>query len=316
MSDRIKVGISACLLGHKVRYNGGHKHDRYITDTLGLYFDFVPVCPETECGLGIPRETMRLVGDAEAPRLVTSRSQIDHTDRMQTWADNRLLALEKENLCGFIFKKDSPSSGMQRVKVFNPKGMPEKKGVGIFARAFINHFPRIPVEDEGRLHDPDLRENFIERIFVLNQWRSMLTLPKKLGRIVDFHTTQKLLILSHSPEVYRTMGKLVAEGKQKELSILYEEYEVLFMSALARKATVKKHRNVMQHVLGYFKKMLTSDEKLELLELIDRYVDGIVPLIVPMTLIKHYVRKYDVRYLAKQTYLNPHPLDLKLRNHA
>lgn len=316
MPDRIKVGISACLLGRKVRYNGGHKHDRYLTDTLGEYFDYVPVCPEAECGLGIPRESMRLVGPVENPRLMTLRTKIDHTDRMVAWAKKRLDQLEKEGLCGFIFKKDSPSSGMVRVKVYNEKGMPEKRGVGIFARAFMERFPGIPTEDEGRLHDPDLRENFIERIFVLNQWRELLGQPKRLGNLVAFHTSQKLLILSHSPEHYRLMGKLVAAGKKIEAEALFHEYEIHLTAALARKATVKKHRNVLQHILGYFKKMLTGDEKKEILEIIEQYADGVLPLIVPITLIKHYVRKYGVEYLAGQTYLNPHPLDLKLRNHV
>lgn len=316
MAGLIKVGISACLLGQKVRYNGGHKHDHYLTDTLGQYFDYVPVCPEAECGLGIPRESMRLVGTAENPRLMTLRTKIDHTGRMLAWANERLDQLQKEDLCGFIFKKDSPSSGMTRVKIYNEKGMPRKIGVGIFAREFMQRFPRVPVEDEGRLHDPDLRENFIERIFVLSRWRELLSRPKRMGDIVAFHTSQKLLVLSHSPEHYRLMGKLVAEGRLKEPDALFNEYETHLMSALSRKTTVKKHRNVMQHILGYFKKVLTGDEKKELLEIIDQYVEGFLPLIVPMTLIKHYVRKYRVTYLEGQTYLNPHPLDLKLRSHV
>ena len=165
MEDRIRLGISACLLGQEVRYDGGHKLDRFLRDTLGGYVDYVPVCPETECGFGIPREAFRLVGDPESPRLVTSRTHQDHTERMKTWAGKRVRELEKEDLCGFIFKSNSPSSGMERVKVYNEKGMPEKKGVGMFARAFMEHFPLIPVEEEGRLHDPGLRENFIEGIF-------------------------------------------------------------------------------------------------------------------------------------------------------
>lgn len=316
MSKRIKVGISACLLGQKVRYDGGHKHDRYLTDTLGLYFEFIPVCPESECGLGIPREPMRLVGPGESPRLVTIHSKIDHTQRMQAWAQQKLDQLETENLCGFIFKKDSPSSGMTRVKVYNEKGMAEKKGVGVFAKVFMERFPRIPTEDEGRLHDPVLRENFIERIFVLNQWRALLAEPRKLGKLVAFHTDHKLQILAHNPEIYRTMGKLIAIGKEKEGKSLWDEYEDLLMTALGQKATLAKHRNVLQHIMGYFKKMLTADEKKELIEVITQYAEGTLPLIVPITLMKHYTGKYKVSYLAGQTYLAPHPLDLKLRNHA
>ncbi|UCG14989.1 MAG: DUF523 domain-containing protein, partial [Deltaproteobacteria bacterium] len=171
MEKGIRLGISTCLLGENVRYDGGHKRDRFITDTLGQFVQFVPVCPEAECGLGIPRESMHLKGSPESPRLITTRTKIDHTDRMLAWARIRVRQLEKEDLCGFIFKSNSPSSGMERVRIYNEAGMPEKKGVGIFARAFMDHFPLLPVEEEGRLHDVKLRENFIERIFALKRWR-------------------------------------------------------------------------------------------------------------------------------------------------
>jgi uncharacterized protein YbgA (DUF1722 family)/uncharacterized protein YbbK (DUF523 family) len=317
MIDRIKIGVSACLMGENVRWNGGHKWDHFLTDTLGQYVEYVPVCPEVECGLGIPRETLRLVGDADAPRLVTSRTNIDHTDRMQNWASGRLKKLETEDLCGFIFKSDSPSSGMMRVKVYNNKGMPEKKGVGIFARAFMEKFPRIPVEEEGRLHDPKLRENFIETIFALNRWRDALKQAPKMNHLVDFHTRHKLLFLSHSNALYKEMGKLVARGsKVTSIADVYDQYEKFMMEALGLKTTIKKNINVLQHIMGYFKNNLSADEKSELLELIDQYRDEFVPLIVPVTLINHYVRKYKEPYLAVQTYLNPHPVALKLRNHA
>ena len=213
MEDKIRIGVSACLLGQPVRFDGGHKHDRYLTDTLGEYLDFVPVCPEVESGFSIPRETLRLVGDPESPRLVTSRTNIDHTDRMLGWSEKRVRELEAENLCGFIFKSDSPSSGLMRVKVYNPKGMAEKKGVGLFARAFTRHFPLLPVEEEGRLNDPVLRETFIEQIFTLKRWRETLALGQNMKNLVDFHTRHKLLMLSHSPANARLMGKLVADGR-------------------------------------------------------------------------------------------------------
>jgi len=316
MENRIKIGISTCLLGENVRYDGGHQWDRYITGTLGAYFDFVPVCPEVECGLPVPREAMRLVGDPDAPRLVTIRSGEDHTDRMRTWADGRLRSLEKEDLCGFIFKGGSPSSGMERVKVYDANGVPAKKGRGVFARAFMARFPRIPVEEDGRLHDPNLRENFIERIFALKRWRDVLSAGKTVGNLVAFHTQNKLLSLAHSEKHYRAMGKLVAGGKSLPPDRLYAEYERLLMEALALRSTARKNTNVLQHMMGYFKKDLTPDEKQELLEVIDAYREELVPLIVPVTLMKHYVRKYDQSYLARQTYLNPHPLALRLRNHV
>ena len=314
MEESIKLGISTCLLGDNVRYDGGHKLDRFLTDTLGRYIEYVPVCPEVECGFGIPRESFRLVGSPNAPRLVTSRTNEDHTERMMTWARKRVVELEKEELCGFIFKSNSPSSGMERVRVYNEKGMPVKKGVGLFARTFMEHFPLIPVEEEGRLHDPSLRENFIERIFVFRRWRELLAQPKTRGRLVDFHTKHKLLILSHSPKHHQTMGKLVAEAKGKPIREVYETYQELLMGALKLKTTVKKNTNVLHHMIGYFKKQLSADEKQELLEIIDRYRQEYVPLIVPITLMNHYVRKYDQPYLKEQYYLNPHPVELRLRN--
>ena len=316
MDEKIRIGISTCLLGENVRYDGGHKRDRYVTDTLGQYLDFVPVCPEVECGLPVPREAMRLVGDPDAPRLVTIRSREDHTDRMRTWAEKRLRSLEKEDLCGFIFKGGSPSSGMERVKVYDANGVPAKKGRGIFARAFMERFPRIPVEEDGRLHDPDLRENFIERIFALERWRGVLAEGRTVGNLVAFHTQNKLLCLSHSEKHFRAMGKLVAGGKSVPPERLYGDYERLLMEALALRATPRKNTNVLQHMMGYFKQDLTPDEKQELLEVIDAYRRELVPLIVPVTLLKHYVRKYDKPYLARQTYLNPHPTALRLRNHV
>lgn len=312
----IRLGISTCLLGEPVRYDGGHKRDRFITDTLGQYVEFVPVCPETECGLGVPRESMRLQGDPASPRLVTSRTGVDHTDRMVAWAERRLKELEQEDLCGFIFKSDSPSSGMERVRVYSDKGMPERKGVGIFARMFMEHFPLLPVEEEGRLHDPKLRENFIESIFTLKRWRDLLKDHPTRGKLVAFHTEHKLLILSHSPKHSQLMGKLVAGAKQIPPGKLYREYEALFVAALMVKTTVKKNTNVLQHMMGYFKKELSPDEKQELIEVIDGYHEGLAPLIVPITLLRHYVRKYDQPYLKEQVYLNPHPVELKLRNHV
>ena len=316
MDEPIKLGISTCLLGEKVRYDGGHKLDRFIVNTLGNYVEFVPVCPETECGLGAPREAMRLVGDPKNPRLVTIKTKKDLTDRMVRWAEKRCDELEKENLCGYIFKSKSPSSGMERVKVYNDQGVPSNNGVGVFARIFMDRFPLLPVEEEGRLHDPKLRENFIECIFVFKRWRNMLEQCSSMGDLVDFHTRHKLLILSHSQKHYRLMGKLVAEGKRKPLSDLIDEYQTVLMDALRLKTTPKKNANVFMHMMGYFKKQLTSDEKQELLEIIDQYRLGLLPCIAPVTLMNHYVRKYDQPYLKEQYYLNPHPKELQLRNHV
>jgi len=313
---KIRLGISACLLGEEVRYDGGHKHDRYLTDTLGRYVEYVPVCPEVEAGFGIPRETMHLEGDLNAPRLVTRRTKRDLTEPMLAWAKKRVLELEAQDLCGFIFKSRSPSSGMERIPVFNEKGMPVKKGVGLFARTFMDRFPLLPVEDEGRLHDPKLRENFIECVFVFKRWRESLSRGKSRRGLINFHTKHKLLILSHSPKHYQMMGRLVGQAKAFALDELYQTYQGLLLEALRLKTTIKKNANVLQHMMGYFKKELSSDEKQELLEIIGLYREVNVPLIVPVTLMNHYIRKYDQPYLREQYYLQPHPIELQLRNHA
>ncbi|MBW2207865.1 MAG: DUF523 and DUF1722 domain-containing protein [Deltaproteobacteria bacterium] len=316
MGEKIRLGISSCLLGENVRYDGGHKLDRFLTDTFGQYVEYVPVCPEVECGMDIPREVMHLEGDPESPRLVTSRTHRDYTDQMVQWARKRVKQLQNEDLCGFIFKSKSPSSGMERVKVINKKGMPVKKGRGLFAGIFMAHFPRIPVEEEGRLHDPKQRENFIEGIFAMRRWRALLAQKKTAGKLVDFHTREKLLIRSHSEKNYTAMGKLVAKGKGVPAEKLFDEYESMFMGALKLRATTKKNTHVLMHVMGHFKKQLAEDEKQEILDITEQYREGYVPLIVPLTLLNHYVRKYDQTYLNNQTYLNPHPIALQLRNHV
>ena len=314
--EKIRIGVSACLLGQNVRYDGGHQRDRYITDTLGRWFEWVPVCPEVEYGLPIPREAMRLVGDPETPRLVTIRTRIDHTDGMLSWADKRLEALAAEDLCGFIFKSRSPSSGMAAVKVYPETGMAVKKGVGIFAGAFMRRFPLLPVEEDGRLNDPALRENFIERIFVYRRWRELERRNGGMKELVAFHAEHKLLILSHSPKHLTILGRLVANPDRMKLAALREEYFLNLMEGLRLTATVRKQTNVLEHMAGYFKKKLTPDEKKELGEVIGNYHRGLLPLIVPVTLIAHYVRLYGEPYLQKQIYLHPHPIELMLRNHG
>ncbi len=314
--DKIRLGVSACLLGEKVRFDGGHKLDRFLTETLGRFVEFVPICPEVEMGLPTPRETLRLVGDEEDQRLVFSKSGEDITEKMTAWAQQRVAELEDEGLCGFIFKSKSPSSGMERVKLYDRNGVPNKQGVGLFARAFMTHFPLLPVEEDGRLHDPRLRENFIETIFTLKRWREAVAVGQTRGVLVKFHTRHKLLILSHSTEIYRQMGRLVAGTEGMNETALFDDYLALLMKGLRMKTTVAKHVNVLQHVLGYFKKQLSADEKQEVLGVIEHYRSQQIPLIVPITLLNHFVRKYDQPYLNQQFYLHPHPLELQLRNHV
>lgn len=314
--EKIKIGISSCLLGKKVRYDAGHQLDRYITDTLGQYFEWSPVCPEVEYGLPVPREPMRLAGDPDSPRLITIRTGIDHTEGMLKWAEQKLKELEKEELCGFIFKSRSPSSGIGGVKVYTPFGMPSQRGIGLFGRAFMNKFPVIPVIDDGRLHDPGLRENFIERVFVYKRWQGFIKKGGLIRDLVAFHTEHKLLILSHSPKYFSVLGRLVAKPKHYKPEDLNAEYVNLLMECLRLVATIKKNTNVLQHIVGYFKNQLSSDDRKELLEVIENYHKGYIPLIVPVVLVKHYVRKFNEPYLQRQYYLNPHPLELMLRNHA
>jgi uncharacterized protein YbgA (DUF1722 family)/uncharacterized protein YbbK (DUF523 family) len=314
--EKIRLGISACLLGEKVRYDGGHKLDRFLTDTLGRYAEYVPVCPEVECGMGVPRESMRLEGAAESPRLVTVWTGRDLTGQMLDWAKGRVRELEGEGLCGFIFKSGSPSSGMERVRVYDADKVPRKIGTGLFASVFMKHFPLLPVEDDGRLHDPMVRENFIERIFVLKRFREMIRPGRELNQLIDFHSRHKMLIMAHSTKHLTLMGKLAAGAQGEDPGRVFEQYEKLLMEALKLKATVKKNTNVLQHMTGYFKKQLSSFEKKELIEVIAHYHGEDIPLVVPVTLIRHYVNKYGQEYLKGQYYLSPHPLELRLRNHV
>lgn len=312
--EKIRLGISACLLGQNVRYDGGHQLDRFLRDTLGKFVDYVPVCPEVEMGLPIPRETLRLIQSPEGPRLVFSRSGEDVTERMTAWAQKRLSALEKEDLCGFIFKGRSPSSGMERVKLYDRFGVPAKTGVGLFASMFMAHFPLLPVEEDGRLHDPRLRENFIEAIFTFRRWRDLLAAGATAAALVAFHARHKLLFMSHSVELARQMGRLMAQAGELPNNRLQEDYQQLLMQTVRILATPAKHSNVLQHALGYFKRQLSGDEKHEMLQLIEQYRQGKVPLAVPLTLLNHYVRKYQPPWLDEQIYLHPHPVELHLRS--
>jgi uncharacterized protein YbgA (DUF1722 family)/uncharacterized protein YbbK (DUF523 family) len=315
-NDGIRLGVSTCLLGEHVRYDGGHKLDRYVRDTLGAYFEYIPVCPEVECGLPVPREAMHLTGDPAEPRLVTVRSGMDHTDRMKSWGEQRLEELAQLDLCGYIFKSRSPSSGMERIKVYDERGNPSRASTGIWARMFMDRFPLLPVEDEGRLHDPKLRERFIEHVFVYSRFRHLQSQGPDPGRLVDFHTRHKLLIMAHSPELYREMGRYVAAAASIPRQELLPGYLELLDRAMRVQTTVRKNANVLFHLLGYFKDSLTGDEKREFTEITQSYRQGYLPLIVPVTLINHFVRKYREPYLLRQVYLNPHPVELKLRNNA
>jgi uncharacterized protein YbbK (DUF523 family)/uncharacterized protein YbgA (DUF1722 family) len=316
VGNRIRLGISACLLGEKTRYDGGHTRDSFLVDTLGRHIDWVPVCPEVECGLPVPREAIELVGSPESPRLMSIGTSKDITKRMLTWARRRVVALKREILCGYVFKSKSPSCGMARVKVRDAAGKARKVGVGIFAREFIGHFPLLPVEDENRLHNPVQRENFIERVVCLKRYRDRVAAIRTRAALAAFHADHKLLLMSHSPALMREMDRLVAEAKRHRPKELMRRYEAALLAALRLKATPRKHINCLHHMLHCLKKFLAPDEKQEMLDQVEQYAQGRTPLVVPMTLMQHAAGKYDATYLTRQVYLNPHPLELKLRNHA
>ena len=312
----IRIGISACLLGQPVRFDGGHKRDAFLTETFGRFVEWVPVCPEIECGFGTPREAMRLVRVEHGVRLLTIKTGIDLTAPMERFSRSRTSALGGEDLSGYVLKKDSPSCGLERVKVYDRHGTPARGGRGLFAAALVEAFPHLPVEEEGRLADPRLRDNFVERVFAYWRLRGLFAAQWTLGDVVRFHTAHKLLLLAHAPEAYRQLGRLVAGARGVSRRDLERRYVDGFMRALAQLATARRHTNVLQHMAGYFKQRLDAASKRELAEAIADYRRGIVPLVVPVTLLRHHVRVHDVTYLAGQTYLEPHPKELMLRNHV
>ena len=309
---RIAVGVSSCLLGQAVRFDGGHKRNDYVTETLSRYFDFLPVCPEIGIGLGTPRKTLRLVGCAEKPRAVMSGCGSDVTEALAEYGAR--MARDLTHLRGYIFKKASPSCGMERVKVYDSNNIPVQAGVGIYARVLMRALPLLPMEEEGRLMDPLLREQFIARVYVYDRWLTMVSAGLTAHKLVQFHSAHKLLIMAHSQVHYRQLGQLVARAGRDDLATLAQRYITQLMQALKQRGTRKRHSNVLHHMSGYLKRHLTSSDKLELGALIDAYRIGQVPLVVPMTLIKHYLRRFPDAYVSLQYYLQPHPEPLGLRN--
>jgi uncharacterized protein YbgA (DUF1722 family)/uncharacterized protein YbbK (DUF523 family) len=315
-AGELKVGVSACLFGEKVRYDGQHKRDGFVCDALAHFVTLVPVCPELEVGMGVPRETIRLEARGRAVKLVAPKSGTDWTDRMDAWSEKKCDTLEGLDLSGYILKKDSPSCGLERVKVWDPNGVPAKTGQGFFARALTARFPLLPVEEEGRLHDARLRESFVERVFAYRRVTDFFRGRWTTGGLVSFHTAEKLFLLAHEPEAYKSLGRLVARARSSDREKLAATYRESYMRALAKGATRGRHGNVLQHMAGYFRDLCSEDERKELAEMIADYRKGLVPLVVPITLIRHHVRKHKVEYLDGQVYLEPHPKELMLRNHV
>lgn len=315
MSKNIKIGVSSCLLGQEVRFDGGHKRSSYIDDTMGTYFEFVTFCPEVAIGLGIPRPTIRLIKRHGEVRLVNSKDDsIDHTQNMieksQAYCSNL------DDLSGYILKSKSPSCGMERINLYNEKNFPEKTGVGIFAYELKKRYPNLPLEEEGRLNDAHLRENFIERVFTYHRWQQMLRNGLSVNALMNFHKAHKFILLAHDEATYRKLGPEIARLNMDNLQEIAEHYIADVMDSLKKHATRKKNMNVLQHAMGYLKNEIEKDDKQELLEMFDKYRLGQIPLIVPITLLKYHLRKNPQPYIDEQFYMNPYPEELMLRNHV
>ncbi|MGE8495877.1 MAG: YbgA family protein [Pseudomonas sp.] len=309
-----RIGVSACLLGAEVRFNGGHKASQLCTRSLDEYVEFVPVCPEVAIGLGIPRAPIRLVGDPASPRAVGSvQSTLDVTDALAAYGEQ--MADELDDLCGFIFMQQSPSCGLHRVKVYQDNGYPsEPQGRGIFTAAFCKRHPDLPVEEDGRLNDPTLRENFLARVFAYAQWQTLLREGLTRGALIDFHARHKYLLMATDPRHYKVLGHMLGNLASEDLQSLAPRYFSALMTALKRCATRGTHSNVLQHLSGYFKRSMSREDRQELQHLIGQYREGVIPLVVPLTLLKHHLRHHPDAYLARQVYLQPHPENLALRN--
>lgn len=315
-SPEIRVGVSACLLGDEVRYNGGHARDRYVVDTLAEHFTFVKVCPEEEVGMGTPRPTVRLEGHRDDPRMIEPVSGKDWTPAMNKFSTVRAREMGGAGLSGFIFKSKSPSCGVFRVKVYTESGHPGDPGAGLFARAMMKRHPLLPVEEEGRLHDPGLRENFLERVFAYHRLKSLFAGRWKRGELIEFHAREKYLLMAHSPAGLKKLGQLAARVKDHSPAEFRDLYMRGFMEVLEKKTTVKSHVNALQHMSGYLRDHIDPEARKSVHASIQDYRRELVPLIVPLTLMKHYIELHDVAYVGEQTYLNPHPRELKLRNHV
>jgi uncharacterized protein YbgA (DUF1722 family)/uncharacterized protein YbbK (DUF523 family) len=314
--ESVRVGVSSCLLGSEVRWDGGHKRERFLTDVLAPFVEWVPVCPELELGMGVPREPVHLSRAGGEIRMLGNRSGEDWTARMRAFAARRAREIAAADLCGYVLKKDSPSCGMERVKVKAEAGPGKRDGRGLFAEALLELLPALPVEEEGRLNDAALRENWLERVFAYRRLRSLFERRWTLGELVAFHAAHKLQLLAHSTEAYRRLGRLVARAKQIPRVELRDGYERAFMAALAVRATRGRHVNVLEHCMGYLRERVDAGVRASLAAQIADYRGGLVPLIVPVTMLRHYVAQLGIAYLAQQVYLDPHPKELMLRNHV
>lgn len=313
-SRKIPVGVSECLLGEPVRYDGGHKRSRFLTDVLSEYFDYRPVCPEVAIGLGIPRKPIRLVATDAGSRVQgIENPELDVTDELSVQADLTVARLPE--ICGYVFMQNSPSCGVFRMKRYGGNGQPlDSEGQGAYARRLIELMPLLPVEEEGRLNDAALRENFIARVYAYHDWKVHLEAAPTAAKLVDFYSRYKYQVMAHHQPSYRAIGRLLADVGRRDALEVNGEFLELFMGALAHPATRRGNTNAMMHLRGYVRDQLDADEHRELSRLLDEYRQGQIPLVVPMTLLKHYLMKVDNPYLHQQTFWSPHPEKLGLRN--
>jgi len=308
----IRIGISSCLLGERVRFDGNHKHDHYITDTLGQFFEFIPICPEVAIGLGIPRPPIRLEGDPKRPRVVGVKDRsFDATDELERFSRREMAELPE--LSGYILKSKSPSCGMERVKVYGPNGGLAGQSSGIFARTLMRARPELPVEEEGRLGDPGLRDNWLERVFVYRRWQELLAGGLTRQEFIDFHTRHKLALMAHGHEHYQRLGQMVAHIADHPLDEFAHDYIGELMAALTHRATNPLQANVLEHLMGYLKNHLDRDDKTELREVIEAYRVGRIPLLAPITLLRQHFRKHPDPWVEKQVYLRPGVVENLLR---
>lgn len=313
-NTKIPIGVSSCLLGQQVRFDGGHKHQKYISQTLSEFFEFRPFCPEVAIGLGIPREPIRIVleGPEDSPRsrvIGTRNPELDVTQPLMDCADEQQHWVQ--DLCGYIFKKDSPSCGMERVKAYR-KQQPTRNGVGLFARQLMSNNPLLPCEEEGRLNDVNLRENFIERVYVFHRWRVLVNAGLTPKGLVEFHSRHKFIVMSHSQKSYRELGQHVADIPRQNITAFADAYITKLMAALKNPATRKNHINVLQHLQGYLKPHLDTEDKREFLQALDYCRTKQGPLTVPRTLLRHHFRKNPNDYIERSFYLSPYPDELNL----
>ncbi|MDX2319843.1 MAG: DUF523 and DUF1722 domain-containing protein [Moritella sp.] len=307
----IKVGISSCLAGHKVRFDGGHKQSKYCQEILANYFEFEPICPEMAIGLGTPRRAIRLVKDADIIRVVASDGSFDVTDKLTEFSEKTSANLA--HLSGYIFCPKSPSCGMERVTLYKAgTNDGQREGVGLFAAQVMKDHPLLPVEEDGRLNDLVLRENFITRVFAYHQWQALKQSGITLSKLIAFHSQHKYLLMAHNAKLYYKLGPMLS-GTGEAIDVLADKYIALFMQTLACLPTRKSHTNTLSHLQGYFKRQLDSNQRVDLADIIDKYRQGLLPLMAPLTLINHYLKIYPDDYLVQQIYLHPHPDELKLR---